>query len=59
MKCKLFSFTGSRFNETVSFGFVALDILQCTAEDTGTYTCRATNALGQAVTSANLNVHCE
>jgi titin len=35
---------------------VALDILQCTAEDTGTYVCRAVNSLGEAVTSANLAV---
>lgn len=43
---------GSRFSETNNFGFVALDILYCYPEDSGTYTCRAKNALGEAVTSA-------
>lgn len=50
---------GSRFTETNNFGFVALDILQCLPEDSGTYTCRATNWLGQSITSGNLNVHCK
>lgn len=49
--------SGSRFTETNNFGFVALDILSCLPEDSGTYTCRATNALGEAVTSAISNVH--
>lgn len=50
---------GSRFTETNNFGFVALDILQCLPEDSGTYTCRATNWLGQSITSGNLNVQCK
>ena len=49
--------SGSRFTETNSFGFVALDIMYAYPEDAGTYTCRASNALGQAVTSCQLNVH--
>ncbi|CAH1976506.1 unnamed protein product [Acanthoscelides obtectus] len=48
--------SGSRFTETNSFGFVALDILYAYPEDSGTYTCRATNALGEAITSAVCNV---
>lgn len=52
-------FPGSRFTETNNFGFVALDILYCYPEDSGTYTCRAKNIVGEAVTSANLVVHCE
>lgn len=44
--------SGSRFTETNNFGFVALDILSCLPEDSGTYTCRAVNALGEALTSA-------
>lgn len=48
--------SGSRFTETNNFGFVALDILYTYPEDSGTYTCRATNALGEAVTSAVCNV---
>uniref|UniRef100_A0A182WJ15 Ig-like domain-containing protein n=1 Tax=Anopheles minimus TaxID=112268 RepID=A0A182WJ15_9DIPT len=49
--------TGSRFTETNNFGFVALDIMGCLADDSGTYTCRAVNALGEAVTSASCVVH--
>lgn len=49
--------SGSRFTETNNFGFVALDILACLPEDSGTYTCRAINALGEAVTSAISSVH--
>jgi hypothetical protein len=49
--------SGSRFMETNSFGFVALDIMYSYPEDAGTYTCRASNALGQAVTSCQLSVH--
>jgi hypothetical protein len=49
--------SGSRFMETNSFGFVALDIMYAYPEDAGTYTCRASNALGQAVTSCQLSVH--
>lgn len=46
--------SGSRFTETNSFGFVALDIMHSHPEDSGTYTCRAKNALGEAMTSAQL-----
>lgn len=49
--------SGSRFTETNSFGFVALDILHTYPEDSGTYTCRAVNALGEAVTSSVCLVH--
>lgn len=44
--------SGSRFTQTNNFGFVALDIIACVPEDSGTYTCRAVNAVGEAVTSA-------
>lgn len=33
--------SGSRFSETNNFGFVALDIMGCLPDDSGTYTCRA------------------
>ena len=49
--------SGSRFTETNSFGFVALDIMYAYPEDAGTYTCRASNGLGQAMTSSQLVVH--
>ncbi|XP_031367951.1 titin isoform X4 [Apis dorsata] len=48
---------GSRFVETNSFGFVALDIMYAYPEDSGTYTCRAKNIIGEAITSASAVVH--
>lgn len=41
------------------FGYVALNLKYVYPEDSGTYTCRAINELGEAVTSASLNVQCE
>jgi hypothetical protein len=49
--------SGSRFTETNNFGFVALDIMSCMPEDSGTYTCRAINQLGEAITSSVAVVH--
>ncbi|XP_046465810.1 titin isoform X2 [Neodiprion pinetum] len=48
---------GSRFIETNNFGFVALDIMYAYPEDSGSYTCRARNAIGEAITSATAIVH--
>lgn len=48
---------GSRFIETNDFGYVALDILYAYPEDSGVYTIRATNAYGQAITSATVKCH--
>ncbi|CAG0878668.1 unnamed protein product [Darwinula stevensoni] len=48
--------SGSRFTESNNFGFVALDIMYAYPEDCGTYTCKATNALGEAITSCSLSV---
>ncbi|GIY10884.1 titin [Caerostris extrusa] len=42
---------GTRFVQTFNFGFVALDIMYAYPEDSGTYTCKAVNTLGEAVTS--------
>lgn len=41
------------------FGYVALNLKYVYPEDSGTYTCRAINELGQAVTSATLDVQCK
>lgn len=41
------------------FGYVALNMKYVNPEDSGTYTCRAINELGQAVTSAALIVQCK
>lgn len=48
---------GSRFRTYNDFGFVALDIVGVIAQDNGQYVCRATNQLGQAETSATVQVH--
>lgn len=47
---------GHRFRTTHDFGFVALDILYAYAEDSGTYTCRAINKLGEAVNQCTVQV---
>ena len=47
---------GHRFRTTYDFGFVALDILYAYPEDSGTYTCRAINALGETSSTSNLVV---
>lgn len=46
----------SRITSFFNFGYVALTIKQLTIHDVGTYTCRATNTLGQAETNARLTV---
>lgn len=46
--------TGARFKSTYDFGYVALDINHCYAEDSGVYTCKATNSKGTATTSGTL-----
>ena len=38
------------------FGFVAFDLKYTRPDDTGTYTCKASNSIGEAVISANLKV---
>ena len=47
---------GSRFRTYNDFGFVALDIAGVTTLERGQYVCRATNSLGQAETSAAVEV---
>ena len=51
-----FVYTGHRFRTTYDFGFAALDILNVYGEDSGEYTCRATNKLGQATSTVKLSV---
>ncbi|ODN04243.1 Titin [Orchesella cincta] len=48
---------GHRFRTTHDFGFVALDVLYAYPEDSGTYSARATNANGSAVTTAQIVVN--
>lgn len=46
--------TGHRFKTTHDFGYVALDILYTYAEDSGTYMCKATNLVGEAVNTCTI-----
>lgn len=48
------TFTGHRFRPIHDFGYVALDIVDLIAEDSGTYTCRAVNLMGSDETTCNL-----
>lgn len=48
--------SGHRFRATHDFGYVALDVLYTYPEDTGTYMCKATNALGEAVNTCTIGV---
>jgi hypothetical protein len=50
---------GSRYRPLHDFGYVALDITHTIPEDSGVYTCRASNPLGEAITQAVLHVDCE
>ncbi|GMR57574.1 hypothetical protein PMAYCL1PPCAC_27769, partial [Pristionchus mayeri] len=45
---------GHRFRSTLDFGFACLDLLYALPDDTGEYTCVATNRFGQSMTSAKL-----
>lgn len=47
---------GSRISRTHDFGFVSLDITHVRDEDEGVYMCRASNALGEAVTTASMRI---
>lgn len=47
---------GHRFRSIHDFGYVALDILYCYSEDSGTYMCKAVNELGEAVTTCTVKV---
>lgn len=51
--------TGHRFRTTHDFGYVALDILYIYAEDSGTYMCKATNLMGEAVNTSTIKVQCK
>lgn len=45
---------GQRFRNTLEFGYACLDLLFALPDDTGEYTCVATNQFGQAVSTAKL-----
>lgn len=46
--------SGSRYKSTYDFGFISLDITHTYEEDSGVYTCKATNSKGSASTSGSL-----
>lgn len=46
--------SGARFKSTYDFGYVALDISHAYEEDSGIYTCKATNSKGSASTTGSL-----
>lgn len=48
--------TGSRFRTFCDFGFVILEISPVYPEDSGEYSCRATNEYGEAVTTSSMKV---
>lgn len=51
--------TGHRFRTAYDFGFASLDVLTVYGEDSGEYTCRVTNRLGQAQSSVTTNIKCK
>lgn len=46
----------SRITAIFNFGYVSLNILHLRAEDAGSYVCRAVNRLGEAISSATIQV---
>ncbi|XP_031333998.1 titin-like [Photinus pyralis] len=46
----------SRISTIFNFGYVSLNIMHLRAEDAGTYTVRAVNRMGEAISNANLQV---
>lgn len=55
----IYLYIANRTTTMHDFGYVALNMKYVNPEDSGTYTCRAINELGQAVTSASLIVQCK
>ena len=49
-------FLGTRLRTTFDFGLVTLDISGIRDDDSGIYTCKATNLAGEAVSTATIKV---
>jgi len=49
----------SRITTIFNFGYVSLNIMHLRTEDAGTYTVRAYNALGEAVSNSSLKIICK
>lgn len=52
-------FVGSRITKVHDFGYVSLDISHVRDKDEGVYMCRASNPLGEAVTTASMKIKSE
>ena len=48
--------SAARFHTTFDFGYVAFDLTSLYADDSGEYTCRAFNNLGEAKSTINIKV---
>ena len=48
--------TGSRLKTSLDFGHVVMQINGARASDSGLYTCKAINALGEAVSTTSIKV---
>jgi hypothetical protein len=49
----------SRITAIFNFGYVSLNILHLRAEDSGSYTVRAVNRMGEAISTSNLRIICK
>ncbi len=52
----LFGKSGSRLRTTLDFGHVTLNLNEARASDSGIYTCKAINLLGEAVSTTSIKV---
>jgi titin len=50
------SVTGARIRSTFDFGHVSLSINGLRSDDSAIYTCKATNQLGEAVSTCTLKI---
>ncbi|GIY11090.1 titin, partial [Caerostris extrusa] len=48
--------SGTRIRTTCDFGLVSLDIVTARPDDSGIYTCRAVNEVGEAITTCTMKV---
>jgi predicted secreted protein len=48
---------GSRITTIFNFGYVSLNIMHLRVEDAGTYTVRAVNHLGEAISTSTLRIY--
>lgn len=49
----------SRITAIFNFGYVSLNIMHLRAEDSGSYTVRAVNRLGEAISTSNIRIICK